>query len=128
MAWVLRWGRTPPKDMFYTAAISRRNIIYSKSQASQDKSKKLIVYLLILLIISFSVLYIVQANNLATGGYRIQEYQNKLSALQSANKTVRLRLSEVSSPDFLEEKIKGLNMVEVGRVEYISPISEVAAK
>lgn len=128
MVWVLRWGRTPPKDMFYTAAISRKNIIYSKSQEFQDKSKKLIVYLLILLIISFSVLYIVQANNLATGGYRIQEYQNKLLALQSENKTFRLRLSEVSSPDFLGEKIKGLNMVEIGKVEYISPISEVAAK
>jgi len=114
--------------MSYVAAISQRNIIYSKSQEANDKSKKLIAYLLILLIISFSILYIVQANNVATGGYRIQEYQKKLSALQYENKTSRLKLSEVSSPGFLEEKIKGLNMVEGGKVEYISPISEVAAK
>lgn len=114
--------------MFYTAAISQRNIIYSKFQEPKDKSKKLIAYLLILVIISFSVLYIVQANNVATGGYRIQEYQKKLSALQYESKVFRLRLSEVSSPGFLAEKIKGLNMVEVGKVEYISPISEVAAR
>ncbi len=117
--------------MSYVVSLSQRNLVYSRSREqvlSQNKSRKLIAYFLILLIVFFSVLYIVQTNSVATGGYKIQKYKNELSTLQSENKNIELKLSEVQSPGFLEKQIEALSMVKIGKVEYMSPISEVAAR
>lgn len=117
--------------MSYSVSLSQRDFIYPRSRERlvySSKNKKLIAYFLILLIILFSVLYIVQANNVATWGFRIQKYQSELSGLQSENKSLGLNLSEAQSLEFLEEKIGSLNMVKVGKVEYLSPVSEVAVK
>lgn len=117
--------------MSYVAAVSQRNIIYSKSRTRAlicIKNNKLVVYLLISLIILFSILYIVQANSVATGGYRIEKYKDGLKNLQSENKNLGLKLSEVQSPGYLEGKVESLKMVKVGNVEYLMPTPEVAAK
>lgn len=117
--------------MSYPVSLSQRDFIYSRSREQlvySGKNKKLIAYFLTLLIILFSVLYIVQANNVATWGFKIQKYQSELLSSQSENKSLGLNLSEVQSLKFLEEKIGSLNMVKVGKVEYLSPVSEVAAK
>lgn len=108
--------------MSYSVTLTQRNIVYPKSR------EQILPSLLVLFIILFSVLYIVQANNVATDGYRIQEHKNKKAELQSENKNLELRLSEVRSLSFLEEKVEDLNMIKIEKVEYISPVSEVAAK
>ena len=108
--------------MSYSVTLTQKNIVYPKSR------KRILPSLLVLLIILFSVLYIVQANNVATDGYRIQEHKNKRAGLQLENKNLELRLSEVRSLGFLEEKVEDLNMIKIGKVEYVSPVSEVAAK
>ena len=92
------------------------------------KNQKLTGYLLILLIISFSVLYVIQANSIATGGYRIEKYKNELKSLQSENKNLELKLSEVQLLSNLEKKVESLKMVKIGKIEYLLPISKVAAK
>lgn len=117
--------------MSYVVSLSRRDFIYPRFREQilyKNRSKKFIAYFLVLLIILFSVLCIVRANSVATGGYRIQEYQNELTGLRSENKNFELKLSEVQSPGFLEERIKDLNMVKIEKVEYLTIISEVAAK
>lgn len=105
--------------MSYSATLIQGNII---------QGRKLIVFLLILLIVLFIVLYIVQINSVATGGYRIREYKNEIGRLQLESKNLELSLSEIRSISFLEEKIKDLDMVKSGDVEYISLTSEVAAR
>lgn len=118
--------------MSYATTFSQRSIIYSRireqSLSKQNHSRKVIISLLICVIILFSVLYIVQVNGITAGGYKIQKYKSEISRVQSDNKNLELKLSEVRSLSFLEEKVKSLNMVKTAKVEYISPISEVAAK
>ena len=98
--------------------------IFSK----QNQSRRIVVSLLILLIILFSVVYIIQTNSVAIGGYGIQEHKSEIAKLQSGNKNLRLKLSEVQSLSFLEEKIEKLEMIKLGKAEYLSPISQVAAR
>lgn len=106
--------------MSYAATITQRNHSINRN--------KIIVVLLILFIILFGVLYIIQANSVATGGYKIQKHKNEISKLQSENQVFELRLFEMRSLDFLEQRIGDLNMVKTGRVEYLSPVSQVAAR
>jgi len=118
--------------MSYVIALNRNNIIYSRNQeralVKQSRNKKAIIFLLILFIALFGILYIVQVNSAATSGYKIQKYKNELMELQSNNKNLELKLSEVRSLEFLEGKIENLNMAKAEKIDYISPISQVAAR
>ncbi len=114
--------------MSYAVSLAQRNIIYNQGVISkQNRGRKFTGYLLILLIISFSVLYVIQANSIATGGYRIEKYKNELKSLQSENKNLELKLSEVQLLSNLEKKVESLKMVKIGKIEYLLPISKVAA-
>ena len=118
--------------MSYSTVFAQKNIIYSRNRrltlSRETQGRKMIVFLLILLIILFGILYIIQANNAATEGYKIQEYKNKIAKLRTENENIELELSQVRSLGFLEEKVETLKMVKIGNVEYISPVSEVAAR
>lgn len=118
--------------MPYSAAILQKNIacsrIRERALPRQDQNRKVLAFFLIFVIIFFSIFYIIQANSVATEGYGIQKYKSEVKKLQSENKNIELKLSGVQSLSFLEEKIDGLNMVIAEGVEYISPISEVAAR
>jgi len=116
--------------MSYSATLTQRNIVYSrrKEHTLIDQNRKVVIFLLTLLIILFSILYIVQANNVATGGYKIQKYKKELTGLQSGSKNLELKLSEVRSLEFLKTKLESLDMVKLSKVEYLSPITQVAAK
>lgn len=115
--------------MSYSITLAQRGIAYSKYKtAIQNKSRRTVFFLLILLIILFSILYIIQANSVATGGYKVIEYKNQLAGLQAENQNLEIKLSEVRSLGFLEYKVESLNMVKMGRVEYLSPVSQVVAR
>ena len=118
--------------MSYSATLAQRNIVCSRDRkrvfTGQNQNRRAIVFLLILLIVLCSILYIVQANSVATGGYKIQKYKKETTSLQSENKSFELELSRARSLGFLEERVKSLNMVKISKVEYLSPISQVAAR
>lgn len=117
--------------MSYSITLTQRGIAYSKYRtATQNKSRRIVFSLLILLIILFSVLYIIQANSVATGGYKVIKYKNQLAELQAENKNLEIKLSEVRSLGFLEYRVESLNMnmIKMGRVEYLSPVSQVVAR
>jgi len=118
--------------MFNSAVIGQRNIIYTRGFAPPQAltCRKVIVFLLILFIIIFSIIYIIQANAAATEGYKIQNYESEILKLRSANKKLNLKLSEIQSFEYLAERIKTLNMVKMSRaeIEYLSPVSQVAAR
>lgn len=118
--------------MSYSATLTQRNIVYSRRKEhaliDQNQNRRVVIFLLTLLIILFSILYIVQANNVATGGYKIQKYKKELTGLQSKSKNLELKLSEVRSLEFLKTKLESLDMVKLSKVEYLSPITQVAAK
>ncbi len=84
--------------------------------------------MLICAIILFSILYIIQINSITAGGYTIQKYKSEISRLQSEYKNLELNLSGVQSLNFLEQRAENLNMIKTEKVEYVSLISEVAAR
>lgn len=118
--------------MSYSVTLTQRNIVYSRRKdcvlIDQNQNRRVVILLLTLLIILFSILYIVQANNVATGGYKIQKYKKELTGLQSGSKNLELKLSEVRSLEFLKTKLESLDMVKLSKVEYLSPVTQVAAK
>ena len=118
--------------MSHVAIFTHGGAVYSKSRervtSGLSQNRKVIMFLLILLIALFFVLYIVQANSVATGGYKIREHNNKAKILRTENKDLELKLSGVRSLGFLEERLETLNMVKIGEVEYLLPISQVAAR
>lgn len=110
--------------MSHVAILAHRNVFYSREQifSKQDTSSKKTILFLTLLIILFSVLYILQANSAATEGYKIQAYKNEIATLETTNRSLALKLSEVQSLSFLENKIKDLNMVTAEHIEYLLPL------
>lgn len=94
----------------------------------QERIKNIILATLVFLIVSLAIVYSVQANNVATSGYSLQTYKSKIANLRSENTNLELKLSEVKSLGFLEEKVADLEMIEAKGVDYISNTSEVAVK
>jgi len=108
--------------MSYSIALTKKNMVRSRIQ------ERVLTFFLIFAIILFGTLYIIQAISVATEGHRVQKHKSEIEKLQSKNKNIELELSGAQSLSFLEEKIEGLNMVRAEIIEYLSPISEVAAK
>jgi len=100
---------------------------YSKAKKSRKRN---ITFLLIFSIVLFSIIYITQANSLATGGYKLQEYKHKLTELQTNHTNLKLKLSEIRSLQYLEQRVESLDMKALSGVEirYLSPTTQVAAR
>lgn len=117
---------------YAVSSITQRNIGYSRryktARYQESRSSKVLIYLLILLIAFFGVLYTIQANSVVTNGYKVQKYNAELASLQSKSNELNLQLTETQSLKFLEESVENLNMVKISKVEYISPVSQVAAR
>lgn len=107
--------------MSYVAVFAHRNVSYSREQifSKQDTISKKTILFLTLLIILFSVLYILQANSVTTDGYKIRAYKNEIVALETTNRILALKLSEIQSLSFLENQIKDFNMVTAEHIEYL---------
>ena len=116
--------------MLNSVVLTQRNIVRSKSRANSKmlNNEKAVVFLLIGIIALFSILYIVCINSVVTGSYKIQEHKTSVKNLKSENKILGLELSRTKSFSYLEERIEGLNMAKTQKIEYLSPISQVAAK
>jgi len=117
---------------YAVSSITQRNIGYSRNYKTvrhqENQSNKVVVYSLILLIIFFGILYTIQANGVVTNGYKIQKYDKELTSLRSKNNELNLKLTEIQSLKFLEESVENLNMVKISKIEYLSPVSQVAAR
>ncbi len=116
--------------MLNSVVLTQRNIVRSKGRANSKilNRGKVVVFLLISTIALFGILYIVCINSAVTGGYKIQEYKTSINNLRSDNKMLGLELSRVTSFSYLKEKVEKLNMTRAQKIEYLSQISQVAAK
>lgn len=72
--------------------------------------------------------YLVGINGLAISGFTMADHRNKLEELKRENKNLEVRISTVSSYGYLSEKIKNLNLVDVGEIKYINSANQVIAK
>jgi len=119
--------------MSQAISLRLKNTNYLKNQRrfliKQDKNRKFIIFFLIFSIIFLGIIYMIQANGIATDSYKIQENQNQIANLQVEKKALELKLSGIQALNVLEKKaIENLNMTKAENINYISIAPEVAAK
>ncbi|MEK7508451.1 MAG: hypothetical protein AAB568_01195 [Patescibacteria group bacterium] len=77
----------------------------------------------------FGLAYFWQVNSVSTRGFKIRELQTGIDILKESNHKLELQAATAQSWQNIQEKIKQLNMVESGQVEYLRPAgSDVAIK
>lgn len=90
-------------------------------------SFKIFNKILFILIIASSVYYVKGINDLSVDGFRVQELKKDINTLSSENKECELKIADLESLNNLDEKIKKLNMVAAGEINYITSSIEVVA-
>ncbi len=74
------------------------------------------------------ILYLAKINNMATKGFKMKELEERQTMLKEDIKKTELQIADLQSMKKIEERISGLNMASVARVEYVSPAGSVAVK
>jgi len=104
-------------------------------EKSDQKNKKSSLFnlkhfnqLLFGLIIVSGVCYVAGTNDLSIKGYELQAMEEKKQQLQKENKLNELNITQLSSYNNINERVKDLDMVAVGEVKYISAASAMVAK
>ncbi len=80
------------------------------------------------IIIALSVYYIAGSNDLTVKGFKLQELKKRSKELRNQNSNLELEIMALGAYNNLGEKISKLNMVAVGKVEYISATDALVAK
>lgn len=83
---------------------------------------------LFLAIIILSVYYIAGVNNLSIKGFALSDLKARKNKLVETNNRLELKALTSGAYAKIKEKIKNLNMVAVGEVNYLTAISETMAK
>lgn len=65
--------------------------------------------------------YFWQTNSLSTRGYQIRKLEKSIELLKEGNQELELRAASAQSWETLQERVKQLNMVDAGQVEYMTP-------
>lgn len=77
----------------------------------------------------FGVLYIMQISNLSAKGYDIGDLQKQISLLGQENQRLEYEIANQRSMKNLEQRVKKLNLVAAGDMEYATLLSnEVAVR
>jgi hypothetical protein len=73
------------------------------------------------------LIYIVQINSLSTQGFRIKDLEKRVGQLKAENQALEIEAAEIKSSHELQSRINGLNMVAVGKIDYLSPTASTVA-
>lgn len=88
---------------------------------------KILNLVIIGLIVVMSITYLIQVNSFAVKGYKIKELEKKITELKQAGKSLELQVLNLQSMDNVQSKVDQLNMVAVGKTEYLMPTPVVLA-
>lgn len=83
--------------------------------------------ILFTLIIVAGVYYIAGINDLTVKGFKLQELKKEAIKLKDSNNILETEAMSLGSNGNLSERIKKLNMVAVGKVEYLSQTDSFVA-
>ncbi len=105
----------------------RRNRI-KKVTVSQriKKGEKVLSIFFIAVIIFMSLMYIYQMSNVATNGYEIEKYEDRLVDLRKENQKMTIELADLKAMHNLEDN-RELVMIEYNNVSYIASSSSAVA-
>ena len=79
------------------------------------------------LIIILGVYFVFGVNDLSIKGFVLQEVKNEVSRYEDQNRELELKVMELESYENLSKRAVELNMVKVGKVDYISVENGVVA-
>ena len=83
---------------------------------------------LVVMIVFLGVYFVVSVNDLAIEGFVLKELKVKSAELENINNNVELSIMELESYENISEKAKNLDMVKVGKIDYITVVSGAVAK
>lgn len=86
-------------------------------------------FVLVFVIIFVGVLYVMQTSNLSARGYEIGDLQKQITLLEQDNQKLEYEIANQQSMKNLEQRVKKLNLVAVGDIEYAKLLgNEVAVR
>ncbi len=100
----------------------------SKNQTRKSALSQKVLASFIALSVFFIAFYLWQINDLATKGFQINSFEEKVANLKDNNKNLELQAADLQSLSNIEKLEKDLNMVKVNKVEYISTFNPVAVR
>ncbi|MCK4592097.1 hypothetical protein KAT63_01490 [Candidatus Parcubacteria bacterium] len=105
----------------------RRNRI-KKATVSQGikKGEEVLGMFFIAIIILMSLMYIYQMSRVATNGYEIEKYENRLASLKKENQKMTIKLADMKAMHNLEDNNE-LAAIEYCNVSYITSSSSAIA-
>lgn len=83
---------------------------------------------ILLLIILISLFYLYGMNSISINGFKLKELKDQKNKLAIENQDFELNIMLLSSYNNINERVKDLKMVAVGRIDYITSGIEVMAK
>ena len=84
--------------------------------------------LIVFLVCLSGILYLAQINSIAIRGFAIKALDEKQATLKENIKKLEFQTAELQSAQVVQEKIAGLEMVGVAKVDYASGSGAVAVK
>lgn len=103
-------------------------IYYKKSEKKANQGRVILGAVILCLIFILGIVYLVETNTTIAATYQLMSRQKALQNKQEANQELGLELVRVQSLPYLSEIFKGLNMVSIGKSEYLQPYSDQVAK
>jgi len=100
----------------------------SKKQKNNFSKKKIFNTFLFGLIGIALIVYIAQANNMATKGYQIKDIEHKIAELKKSKRDLESKSLELQSLSALTLKLNGLEMVDSKEAVYLYQNSQTALK
>lgn len=105
-----------------TAVITtkRPNYITGRTEISKRLNLKLVNLVLGAVVFLIGGYYLVNINDLTVKGFALRELKSEATMLTSENLDQETKVMNLQSYGNLNEKVKKLNMVAVGEVEYLT--------
>lgn len=82
---------------------------------------------LIIGVVVFGFLYIIQMSSVSTKGFLISDLQSQTQTLEQETRALDVEIAQYRSMSSIQERLRGMNLVAVGNMEYVTPVGTVVA-
>jgi hypothetical protein len=78
-------------------------------------------------ILIFGMLYLFKINTVSTQGFVISDLEGQIQGLERENKRLGVQIASRRSMKSLEERLKGMELVAVDNIQYVTPVGTTVA-
>jgi hypothetical protein len=98
----------------------------TRREAPASFGAKFILAVTIIVTVGCAIGYVMEMNQATAKGYEIKTLEKSVSALQGENAKLNAGLATLQSMAAKQDKISMMGMVDVGKVDYVTPPGPVA--